>query len=184
MGPFGWWLWVSSNKPVQMLRSLSSSKKRAFQERETEQTNKRTIPLTSERVISDSLLSSSSGLPSQVRSFLGNDPWMLKIGSLILRKTHRGPCNTAPHRGRISTGTKYNPLRPLTQQGFWNTESNEVFLVLFFSSELTALPVKPHVLGWPSPSNLRRDPDQNPYRIEPPSPLRGSGTKRLGNAGL
>ena len=141
MGPLGWWQWVSSNKPVQKLRSLSSPKKQHFK-KETEQTNKRTMPLTSKWVISDSLLSSSSGLPSQVRSVLGSDPWVLRIGCLILRKTHRAPCNTAPHRERISTGTKQNPLRPLTQQGFWNTDSNEAFFVLFFSSELAALPVK------------------------------------------
>ena len=120
------------------VKKLIKSKETAFQE--TEQT--RTIPLTSERVISDSLLSFFSGLPSQVRSVLGSDPWVLKIGCSILRKKHRGPCNTAPHRGRISTNTKHNPLRPLTQQGFWNTELNEVFLVLLFSSELAALPVK------------------------------------------
>ena len=119
------------------------------------------MPLTSEWVISDSLFSSFSGLPSQVRSVVGSDPWVLRIGCLILRKTHRAPCNTAPHRGRISTGTKHNPLRPLTQQGFWNTESNEVFFVLFFSSGLAALsvkttrfrltlPFKPQARPWPN----------------------------------
>ena len=30
MGPLGWWQWVSSNKPVQKLRSLSSPKKQHF----------------------------------------------------------------------------------------------------------------------------------------------------------
>ena len=52
------------------VKKLIKSKETAFQE--TEQT--RTIPLTSERVISDSLLSFFSGLPSQVRSVLGSDP--------------------------------------------------------------------------------------------------------------
>ena len=56
------------------VQKLIKSKEAAFQERETEQTHKRTMPLTSKRVISDSLLSSSSGLPSQVRSVLGSDP--------------------------------------------------------------------------------------------------------------
>ena len=56
------------------VKKLIKSKEAAFQERETEQTHKRTMPLTSKRVISDSLLSSSSGLPSQVRSVLGSDP--------------------------------------------------------------------------------------------------------------
>ena len=56
------------------VKKLIKSKETAFQETETEQTNKKIMPLTSERVISDSLLSSSSGLPSQVRSALGSDP--------------------------------------------------------------------------------------------------------------
>ena len=34
MGPLGWWLWVSSNKPVEKLRSLIKSKEAAFQERD------------------------------------------------------------------------------------------------------------------------------------------------------
>ena len=51
------------------VKKLIKSKEAAFQKRETEQT--RTVPLTLERVISDSLLSSSSGIPSQVTSVLG-----------------------------------------------------------------------------------------------------------------
>ena len=53
------------------VKKLIKSKETAFQETETEQTNKKIMPLTSERVISDSLLSSSSGVPSHVKISLG-----------------------------------------------------------------------------------------------------------------
>ena len=121
------------------VKELIKPKETAFQERETEQTW--AMPLTCERVISDSLL------PFPLVFLLRYDQsWEvtrgLKIRSSILRKPQRAPCNAAPHRGRISTGTNRNPPRPLAQQGFWNTESNKVFLVLLFSSELAALRVK------------------------------------------
>ena len=122
------------------VKKLIKSKETAFQERQTEQTKGLCLLPRKE-----SFLTPRFPLPLgfllTLRSVLGSDPSMLKIDCLILRKTHQGHYNTPTHRGRISTGTKHNPPRPRTQQGFWNTESNEVFLVLFFSSELAALPV-------------------------------------------
>lgn len=64
------------------------------------------MSLTSERVISDSLLSSSSGLPFQVRSFLGRDLTVEnrqfnveKHTEVTVTATHGGPCNTAHTEG-------------------------------------------------------------------------------------
>ena len=100
------------------VKKLIKSKETAFQERQTEQTKGLCLLPRKE-----SFLTPRFPLPLgfllTLRSVLGSDPSMLKIDCLILRKTHQGHYNTPTHRGRISTGTKHNPPRPRTQQGFW-----------------------------------------------------------------
>ena len=95
MGPSGWWLWVSSNKPVQKLKSLSSPKKQHFRK---ERQNKHTKGLCL-LPLNESFLTPCFPLPLgfllTLRLVLVSDPWMLKIDCSILRKTHRDHYNTA-----------------------------------------------------------------------------------------